>query len=78
MWNAYGYKQCEGVLASRLENGEPCPVCGSTEHPHPAVGETAIPEQTEVEEAKEKAESKRKESIVLSESVKEVVAKKEV
>ncbi|MGN1112393.1 MAG: AAA family ATPase, partial [Acutalibacteraceae bacterium] len=24
-------------LSSRLESGKPCPVCGSTEHPHPAV-----------------------------------------
>ena len=25
-----------GFLAAELEPGKPCPVCGSTEHPHPA------------------------------------------
>ena len=25
-----------GFLAAELETGKPCPVCGSTEHPHPA------------------------------------------
>ena len=25
-----------GFLAAELESGKPCPVCGSTEHPHPA------------------------------------------
>ncbi len=26
-----------GILAAELKDGEPCPVCGSTEHPHKAV-----------------------------------------
>lgn len=27
-----------GVVADSLEPGEPCPACGSCDHPHPAVG----------------------------------------
>lgn len=67
-----------GILASKLEKGKPCPVCGSFEHPNPAVYESVIPEQAEVEEAKEKAEEKRRIRASLSEKVKELAAKKEV
>lgn len=42
-----------GVLAQNLREGAPCPVCGSTEHPHPAqLSETAVGE-TDVKRAEE-------------------------
>lgn len=30
------YSSQAGILSKKLVNGEPCPVCGSIEHPHPA------------------------------------------
>jgi len=30
-------KNMAGFLAEKLSEGKPCPVCGSSEHPHPAV-----------------------------------------
>lgn len=39
-----------GVLAQRLEEGEPCPVCGSREHPQPAKAEDAHVSESELEQ----------------------------
>ncbi len=41
-----------GVLASRLREGEPCPVCGSKDHPTPAERADTVPKETELEAAK--------------------------
>lgn len=40
-----------GIMAAELEDGTPCPVCGSTSHPHPAVKSEEAPTQKEVDAA---------------------------
>ncbi len=44
-----------GILASKLKEGTPCPVCGSTTHPKPAETTVAMPTEQELDAAKEKA-----------------------
>ncbi|NMG00682.1 SMC family ATPase [Aromatoleum toluolicum] len=39
------------ALAHHLADGQPCPVCGSAEHPHPAASGEAVPTETELRAA---------------------------
>lgn len=48
-----------GILASSLADGEPCPVCGSTSHPHLAVLQSEVPMQKEIDAAKKDADKQR-------------------
>ena len=41
-----------GILASRLTEGEPCPVCGSCTHPAPAKTDARLVEKSELDERK--------------------------
>ena len=44
-----------GILAATLRPGEPCPVCGSTEHPVPAGKSPEDPTEADLERAEKKA-----------------------
>ncbi len=51
-----------GILASRLKEGEPCPVCGSSEHPMPAEMSGNAPSEAELEALRKKLDEARKEA----------------
>lgn len=46
-----------GILAIKLKDGQPCPVCGSIEHPAPAVLSIKAPTKGSLEKAKNAAEA---------------------
>ncbi len=44
-----------GFLAQELRDGQPCPVCGATAHPHPAGLAPEAPDREDVESAERRA-----------------------
>lgn len=57
-----------GILASLLSDGEPCPVCGAREHPHPAAKDDNVPTESDVKAAEEEAEAAREKFNAASEA----------
>lgn len=51
-----------GVLAEKLEEGRPCPVCGSTVHPKLAQKSAKAPTEAQLNKAKREAEKAAKEA----------------
>ena len=45
-------REAIGIAAGFLVEGQPCPVCGSLEHPNPAAGESGALSEQELEELK--------------------------
>ncbi|MGJ3188639.1 AAA family ATPase [Paenarthrobacter sp. FR1] len=59
-----------GELAAALESGQPCAVCGSVEHPHPAAAvRSALSLAQEEEEARERFDASEKALGILAEQV---------
>lgn len=51
-----------GILAETLLDDQPCPVCGSTEHPHKAVKSEKAPTKAELDRCKNAADKAEKDA----------------
>lgn len=49
-----------GIMASALNDGEPCPVCGSVSHPNKASVSTEVPTEADLKKAKKTADDENK------------------
>lgn len=57
-----------GSLASSLRESEPCPVCGSTTHPHLAELPSAVPDEAVLRQARAEVETKKSRRAALLQS----------
>ena len=56
------YSAQAGILAEKLEEGKPCPVCGSTHHPVKAQKAQDVPSEEELKQQESKAKELRNKS----------------
>lgn len=64
--NAAYLSEQAGIIAETLEKGKPCPVCGSTDHPHIAAKSEDAPSKSELEQAKTTSEKMREKAEKMS------------
>ena len=60
------FNEQAGIMAAALEEGQPCPVCGSVTHPVPAVAGDEAPTEMQLKKYKIYVEDKSKECSELS------------
>lgn len=63
------FKEQAGIIAEKLENGKPCPVCGSTEHPKKAKKSKSVLTKEELQKLKEEKERLEKEDAKCKEQI---------
>lgn len=68
------FKEQAGVLAEKLEENKPCPVCGSLEHPNIATKSETVLSKEQLEELKERREKKAKENDQNKEKITQISA----
>ncbi len=73
-YNAYLMEQA-GIIASELKDGEPCPVCGSVEHPCKAVKSANAPTKEELDKCESDSKSADKRFTEASEKAMELNGK---
>lgn len=61
------YDEQAGILASHMKEGEPCPVCGSLEHPNKANPRKDAPNKEDLNRFQAKVDKKSQEYRILSE-----------
>lgn len=54
------FREQAGILAEKLKENEPCPVCGSLHHPNLAIKSKSVLTKEELDNLKEKEEKNRK------------------
>ncbi|MGN0777567.1 MAG: AAA family ATPase [Aristaeellaceae bacterium] len=64
-----------GMLAVSLTEGQPCPVCGSLSHPRKAPLTAHAPSETDVENARQRDESARKQEEQAAQAAQEIKGK---